>query len=477
MFSRKRLKLTGKLAFKLTLWYAGIFSISCFAALTVFYFATASAIRQRTDLEILKDAKEFSSTFTNKGRGELKAAMLKEIESEGAGNMFLRLVDRNGEELTFPVGSDWRDSDLGKAAIRRLGGEKEHFFETLAVPGRSHPFRVLTYSIAPGMVIQIGQSLEEDERLMEACSEVLSVTLGLIAVLSAVGGFLFARRALAGVEEVTKAANEISNGAFDRRVEVKDRGEEIDTLAETFNRMVGKIEVLIREMREMTDNIAHDLKSPITRIRGMAEATLIRSNSPKDFELMSGSIVEECDRLLVMINTMLDISEAEAGVAKLALEEVDMAQVVRDACDLFQPVAEKDQVRIVQRLAENAMISGDKTKIQRAVANLLDNALKYTPQGGKVTASVEREDDQVILSVNDTGPGISELDLSHIFDRFFRGDRSRSQPGTGLGLNLTLAIARAHGGDVTVTSVLGQGSTFTMSLPRFPLPADSHLFP
>jgi signal transduction histidine kinase len=174
---------------------------------------------------------------------------------------------------------------------------------------------------------------------------------------------------------------------------------------------------------------------------------------------------------------MLDISEAEAGVAKLALEEVDMAQVVRDACDLFQPVAEKDQVRIVQRLAENAMISGDKTKIQRAVANLLDNALKYTPQGGKVTASVEREDDQVILSVNDTGPGISELDLSHIFDRFFRGDRSRSQPGTGLGLNLTLAIARAHGGDVTVTSVLGQGSTFTMSLPRFPLPADSHLFP
>jgi len=184
---------------------------------------------------------------------------------------------------------------------------------------------------------------------------------------------------------------------------------------------------------------------------------------------MPGSIVEECDRMLVMINTMLDISEAEAGVAKLAIDEVDIAQVVRDACDLFQPVAENNQVHIIQRLTENATISGDRMKIQRAVSNLLDNALKYTPQGGTVTVSVEGESNQVILSVNDTGPGISDHDLPHVFDRFFRGDRSRSLPGTGLGLNLTLAIARAHGGDIKVTSVPGKGSTFTMTLPRSPL--------
>lgn len=469
MFSRKLLRLTGKLAFKLTLWYAGIFSISCFGALIVFYLATASIIHHRTDLELWKDAKEFSSAYMTKGIGELKAAMLTEIESEGAGNMFLRLVDSKGEEFTIPSLSSWGDSDMGRASINRLSGGADHFFETLVVPGRPHHFRVLTCSIAPGTIVQIGQSLEDDERLMEACREVLSVTLGLIAALSALGGFLFARRALAGVEEVTRTANEISKGAFERRVDVKGRGEEIDTLAETFNRMLGKIEILIKGMKEMTDNIAHDLKSPITRIRGVAEATLTGGNSPKDFELMSGSIVEECDRLLVMINTMLDISEAEAGVAKLAIDEVDMAQVVRDACDLFQPVAENNQVRIIERLAENATIPGDKMKIQRAVSNLLDNALKYTPQGGTVTASVEGEPSQVVVSVKDTGPGISDRDLPQIFDRFFRGDRSRSRPGTGLGLNLTLAIARAHGGDIKVTSVPGKGSTFTMTLPRSPL--------
>jgi signal transduction histidine kinase len=469
MFSRKPFRLTRKLAFKLTLWYAGIFSISCFGALIVFYFATASVIRHRTDLEILKDAKEFSSAYMTKGLGELKAAMLTELESEGAGNMFLRLVDRSGEEFTLPSGSDWRGPDIGKASINRLGEGDDHFFETLVVPGRPYPFRVLTCSIAPGAIVQIGQSLEDDERLMEACREVLSVTLGLIAALSALGGFLFARRALGGVEELTRAANEISKGAFERRVDVKGKGEEIDTLAETFNRMLGKIEILIKGMREMTDNIAHDLKSPITRIRGVAEAALTGGNLPKDFELMSGSIVEECDRLLVMINTMLDISEAEAGVAKLAMLEVDMAEVVRDACDLFQPVAEINQIRIQISLTEKATILGDKTKIQRAVSNLLDNALKYTPQGGMVTVSVEGKVDQVALSVKDTGPGISDLDLPHVFDRFFRGDRSRSLPGTGLGLNLTLAIARAHGGDVKVTSVPGQGSTFTITLLRSPL--------
>jgi signal transduction histidine kinase len=469
MFSRKPFKWTGKLAFKLTLWHAGIFSISCFGALIVFYLATASVINHRTDLELLKDAKEFSAAYMTKGISGVKAVMLTEIESEGADNMFLRLVDRNGEEFTIPSLPSWGDSDMGRSSINALSGGADHFFETLVVPGRPYPFRVLTCSIAPDTVVQIGQSLEDDERLIEACREVLTVTLGLIAVLSALGGFLFARRALAGVEEVTRTANEISKGAFERRVDVKGRGEEIDTLAETFNRMLGKIEILIRGMKEMTDNIAHDLKSPITRIRGMAEAALTGSDSPKDFELMSGSIVEECDRMLVMINTMLDISEAEAGVAKLAIDKVDIAQVVRDACDLFQPVAENNQVRIVQRVAENATISGDKLKIQRAVSNLLDNALKYTPQGGTVTASVEGEPNQVILSVNDTGHGISDRDLPLIFDRFFRGDRSRSRPGTGLGLNLTLAIARAHGGDIRVTSVPGQGSTFTMTLPRSPL--------
>jgi signal transduction histidine kinase len=469
MFLRKLFEVRRRLAFKLTLWYAVIFTVSCFGALTVFYLATASVIHYRTDLELSKDAKEFSSAYSTKGLVELKAAMLTELESEGAGNMFLRVVDRNGEEFALPDGSVWRGSDLGKGSISRLRAGENQVFETLIVPGHPYPFRVLTSSIAPDMIIQIGQSLEDDERLIQACREVLSIILGLVALLSAVGGFLFARRALAGVGEVTKTANEISKGAFDRRVDVKGRGEEIDTLAETFNRMVGKIEVLITGMREMTDNIAHDLKSPITRIRGMAEATLTGGNLPKEFEVTSGSIVEECDRLLVMINTMLDISEAEAGVAKLALEDLDIAEVVREACDLFHPVAENNQIGIVQRLTENATILGDKMKIQRAVSNLLDNALKYTPQGGTVTVSVEGKDDQVVLSVIDTGPGISDRDLPHVFDRFFRGDRSRSLPGTGLGLNLTLAIARAHGGDVQVTSAHGQGSIFTMTLPRTPL--------
>jgi signal transduction histidine kinase len=294
---------------------------------------------------------------------ELKAAMLTEMESEGADNMFLRLVDRNGQAFVLPAGSGWRDADQGKAFRDRLSGEEDHYFETLVVPHRQYPFRLLTARLTSDTMIQMAESLESDQHLLKACREVLSLTLGVVVLFSALGGFLFARRALSGVEEVTRTANEISKGAFDRRVEVQRKGDEIDTLAETFNIMVGKIEVLIKGMKEMTDNIAHDLKSPITRIRGVAETALTGGKSPKDLKFVPGSIIEECDRLLVMINTMLDISEAEAGVAEWALGEVDLAQVIRDACDLFQPVAENNQVQMIQNVSGNTTLSANKTKI------------------------------------------------------------------------------------------------------------------
>ena len=469
MFSKKPFRWIGTLAFKLTIWYAAIFSVSCFCALVVFYLATASVIRDHTDLEMWKDAKEFSSIYGSKGMGELKAAMLTEMESEGVGNMFLRLVESGGEEFTLPEPLNSGAPEVGKASINRLSGGADHCLETLSVPGHPYRFRVLTYSVAPGLIMQMGQSLEDDERLIQACREVLGITMGLVVALSALGGFVFARRSLAGVEEVTRIANQISKGAFDRRVNVKGRGKEIDTLAEAFNRMLERIEALVKGMREMTDNSAHDLKSPITRIRGIAEATLIGGSSVSDSEFVFGGIVEECDRLLTMINAMLDISEAEAGVARLVLEEVDIAQVVQDAADLFQPIAENNQLHMEQKSRGNTVVHGDKSKIQRAVSNLLDNALKYTPPGGAITASVEGEPSQVVVYVSDTGQGISETDLPKVFDRFFRGDRSRSEPGSGLGLSLALAIAHAHGGDIKARSLPGKGSTFTMTLPRSPL--------
>ncbi|MCG6534230.1 MAG: HAMP domain-containing histidine kinase [Syntrophales bacterium LBB04] len=252
---------------------------------------------------------------------------------------------------------------------------------------------------------------------------------------------------------------------MEERVPVKTRGDEIDQLATTFNQMLDRIQNLLSELKEMTDNIAHDLKSPITRLRGAAEVTLTTGKSLGEYQAMAASTVEECDRLLDMINTMLLISKTEAGVDKLILEEIDLPRLIRDACELFRPSAEDKAITLSCETLEGLRLIGDIRMIQRMLSNLLDNSIKYTGPGGKVEVSLSSNGPRhLLICVKDTGIGISTAELPRIFERFYRGDQSRSQTGIGLGLSLARAIARAHGGDITVTSVLGEGSTFAIIL-------------
>lgn len=456
------------LALRLTLWYATLFLLSSALLFLASYLMISSELKKRADLELSNELKEFISLYKMKGIAVVKDAIMIEVESEGTGNMFLRLVENSGEEFVFPNISTWVNPDVGRTSLEKVKWGEDHVFETLSPSAMQRNFRMLTASLGAGNALQIGKSTEGDELLLKTCRDTFGVIALIVLVLGGIGGFLVSKGSLRGLVTITRAVNEISEGNLDRRVTVKGRGDEIDTLAGAFNRMSARIQGVIRQMAEMTDNIAHDLKSPITRIRGIAETTLIDPGSSTDYEDMAGSVVEECDRLLGMINTMLDISEAEAGVVKMARVEVDVAQVVRDACELFAPLADNSQIRIVQRLAPGSLVHGDLLKIQRAISNLLDNSLKYTPAGGTVTASVNGDKARVTVTIEDTGIGIPEADLPRVFDRFFRGDASRSRPGTGLGLTLARAFARAHGGDIGVESRCGKGTLVTMVLPSYP---------
>jgi heavy metal sensor kinase len=253
---------------------------------------------------------------------------------------------------------------------------------------------------------------------------------------------------------------------LEERVPVKPRGDEIDQLATTFNQMLDRIQTLVTEIKEMSDNIAHDLRSHITRIRGAAEVTLTTGRSLNEYESLTAGTIEECDRLLDMINTMLMISKTESGVNIPSREEIDLGKLMREACELFGPSAEDKGVTLTCKAPDGTRLFGDAQMIQRMLSNIVDNAIKYTPAAGAVTVSLSQRDDQVFVSVNDTGVGISPDDLPRIFERFYRCDQSRSKPGIGLGLSLARAIARAHGGDITAASIPDQGSTFTINLPK-----------
>jgi heavy metal sensor kinase len=319
------------------------------------------------------------------------------------------------------------------------------------------------------VILQMGSSLEEKQRLLQALKRIFMVTLSGMLVLAIMGGWFMSRRALSGVAMVTRTAQQISEEDLITRVPVRHRHNEIDRLAITFNQMLDRIQALVAGIRQMNDNIAHDLRSPITRIRGLAEVTLTSESGQEEYRQLAASTVEECDRLLDMINTMLTISRTEAGVSPFERAPVDLTAIVQEACDLFGPLAEEKSVALDMRIDGQIWLSGDQRMLQRMVANMIDNAIKYTPAGGRVAVALIPESaKQIRLTVRDTGIGISAEDQPRIFERFFRSDQARTLGGAGLGLSLAQAIARVHGGRIEVQSVLNQGSTFAITLPVMP---------
>ena len=310
--------------------------------------------------------------------------------------------------------------------------------------------------------MQIGESLEDVDDYLEIFRTLLiSLTAILILVAALIGWFL-ARRALKDMQQVTTTAEHIARGAYDSRVEVTGQLDEIKKLGLTFNTMLDQIQNLLKSMKDINDNIAHDLRSPLARIRGIAEMTLRDDKPIGDYKDMAVSTIEECDSLIEMINTMLDITEAEAGVNGSSQEEFDAAALVLDACELFRPTADERRITLQTQVDEPILYRGDKKKMQRIVTNIIENAIKYTPDKGKISVSAATEAGKVLIVINDTGIGISDDDLPHIFDRFYRCDPSRTQSGVGLGLSLAKAYAESMRGLIYVKSALGQGSTFIL---------------
>lgn len=457
---------TSTLAFRLTFYYAGLFTLSTVTALLVIYLLTSAVLKKNLDEDLLGEIHEYSTLLEK----ESLALLLYELENEAADEdpdeFFFRLISQQGEEILTSDLEPWIGLEPPTELVTTIETQQRPFLTTKEFSGRGDSVRVVNAKLAPGYYFQLAEASPENQEILEIIVTVFTWIILPILLLGGLSGWHMARRALAGVAEVTETACRIASGDFSHRVPLKSRGQEIELLATTFNSMLDRIHSLITGLREVTDNLAHDLRSPITSIRGTAETTLINSEELGDYKNMAGNTIEECDRLLAMVNSILDISEAEAGAEQLQLRDTDLTVVAQQACELFQPIAEERNLSLSLAAPLPCVIPADTKKIQRLIANLLDNALKYTPSGGSVVVRVQSDDNNIEVHVEDNGIGISEADVSQIFQRFYRCDQSRSQTGTGLGLCLAKVVAKAHGGKIHVESQLGKGSSFILFLPK-----------
>lgn len=460
-------KIHQSLTFRLTLWYAVIFAVSSLSMLLIVYLMLSQRMETRIDELLLSDVQEFKHLYRLYGIEKIEGEFAREAEVAGTDKVFFRLLSHEGRQLKTSDLHTWKAVPFTVSILTHLEADQP-VFETAMLPGQQHHVRVVYLQAADDRnVLQVGYLRRDDEQLLEEYRHVSAAVLLVGLVVAASLGWFMARRALGGVEHVTETARGIGKGDFARRVVVSNRGDEIDQLAVTFNMMLDKIQSLISELKQVTSDIAHDLRSPITRIRGMAETTLLGETTMQAYQDMAGLVVEESDRLVAIIQSLLEIAEADAGVAQLTMADVDLGLMVQDASDLFRPVAEDKGIAFKMTVpAEPLILKGDKGRLQRALANLIDNAVKYTHPGGQVQLSVENGLSDVTISVADSGIGIAEQDLPRIFDRFYRADRSRSTCGNGLGLSLAYAFVKAHSGHIDVTSSPDKGSTFRIVLPR-----------
>jgi signal transduction histidine kinase len=439
-------KLFGATAFRLALAILLLSAVGAGIVLAVIAWQVVSVVDGEIARTIDAESQGLIDTFDNAGIRRLEAAIEARTREPGA-SLYL---------LTNPIGEPLAGNvEQIPAEVLLHRGFLPIIYRGSGSSDRGRQALVGVYILPGGFRLLIGHDLGDRARIGKVMVRALAISLVFFAVLGAVGALFVARRVLKRIDDMNISAHGIMAGDLTRRLPVSGSGDELDRLAEGLNEMLGRISELMEGLQEVSDNIAHDLRTPLTRLRNHAEAALAFGGDAATYRQALEKTIEESDQLIRIFNALLLIARAEAGGDMGPLQPFDVGEAARSVAELYEPIAEEEGVELTIRVDNGLTIRGNRELIGQAIANLVDNALKYgAPQKGigdakpDVGITARRAGRSVVLTVADRGPGIAPADRARVLDRFVRLEGSRSRPGSGLGLSLAAAVARMHGGTV-----------------------------
>jgi signal transduction histidine kinase len=463
MLLRPLRKVTKTIGFRLTLWYSAIFVSSSLLLFIIGYFLLYSTLQQQDREAVLLKLQELAALYETGGTPTVERQVMLDKRFGEKNPFFIRVGDSRNKtlflSLPYPPGA-FNIEKLEKTSPGKAG-------ELIRLPARDgqNALMVASTRLADGSLLQVGRSTENRERILGHFRETFVAVIIPLILFGFMGGAFFAFRALRPIRSLIQTVRSVDVDKMLTRVPSPRSGDELDELVRLFNEMLDRIGLLINVMKASLDHVAHDLRTPMTRFRGIAQMALESEHSLEGCKNALADCIEESEKILTLLDALMDISEAETGVMHLDLQVLDVLALIEGVVDLYRYVAEERGVLIHVAAPQGLSVRADRTRMGQVLANLLDNAIKYTPRGGHVYLAAREHSKQVVITIRDTGIGIPKDEIPTIWDRFYRGDQGRSEKGLGLGLSLVKAIVQAHKGQVEVMSGPGKGSTFTLHLP------------
>ena len=424
--------------FRLALLYMLLFSTSVLMLLGFIYWSTVSYISAQTDETIDIEILDLTERYRNAGLSGLTQLLSERLSRRPAGASVYLLTDKDLAPLVgnldrWPLGADIKNGWL-EFTLENAGGADTS----------EHQARARVFRLSGGFILLVGRDIHDLEITKRRIIATLLWGLAIMLVLGGIGSVMMGRSTLRRIEAINETSREIMSGDLSRRVPSRNTGDDFDVLADNLNNMLNQIESLMESVRRVSDNIAHDLRTPLARLRNRLEELSLDVEQSDNRRATVEQALEEADGLLNTFNALLRIARIESHDTRAGFADIDIAALVGDVVELYEPLAEEKSLRLATSLEVRPVFKGDRDLLFQALANLLDNAIKYAPPQSEISCRLEAADDGARLVLSDKGPGIPASQRDNVLQRFFRLEQSRTTPGNGLGMSLVQAVMQLH---------------------------------